>query len=123
MLSLKLQNRVDLLFAHAVRKDSFCVNNPGSVASVIFEQIQPDSGSLYYKDVEARVRNLATQFPCDSFDRGSDLSAPEKNKGGRPKKWHGRLRQIRVPDEFADALLEIALEWQLTSLESQDIPF
>lgn len=37
---------------------------------------------------------------------------PENNKVGRPIKWFTSVRQIRVPDKYADKLVQLAFEWQ-----------
>ena len=37
---------------------------------------------------------------------------PKENKRGRPNKWVISTKIIRVPKKYADALMEIALEWQ-----------
>jgi hypothetical protein len=111
MLSLKTQNRVDLLFCHFVRKDSSLLTRSSELTDLIFEMVQPDSGSLYLKDVAARISQLIVKAS------DSDHPAP-KNKGGRPPKWLLPTRAIRVPAEYAEALKEIALEWQ-----SSTVPF
>lgn len=36
----------------------------------------------------------------------------EINKSGRPVKWMLPVRQIRIPDKYADKLVELALQWQ-----------
>jgi hypothetical protein len=41
-----------------------------------------------------------------------------ENKNGRPKKWLGETTHIRVPVEYADALRDIAFEWQLNKIDA-----
>lgn len=39
-----------------------------------------------------------------------------QNKPGRPKTWTSETTHIRIPKEYAQALIEIALEWQQNSV-------
>ena len=41
------------------------------------------------------------------------------NKGGRPKRWYMPTKQVILPEKYADALIEIALEWQQNEVVSK----
>jgi hypothetical protein len=36
----------------------------------------------------------------------------DKDKGGRPSIWISPTIPVRIPEKYAKALIEIALEWQ-----------